>query len=382
MKKKKRILLILAFLLTVSFNVSFPCFADNSSCEQATDLSDRQYEQALIKLFDNAKESIVVSMYGISLGSGDNNPVRLLLNDLLEARGRGVSVTFYLNTRFSDAGEEGQSFIESPVFKELKDAGCIIYLIPKGRKLHDKLIIVDNRYVVVGSTNWSNSALRRNFESNTLIDSPRHAQEKLKRLEDVLSFIKSNSEISDTPVYLQDLPRELVVPEELLNNKKYLSCMITRQDHRVFDLYFLLLAYSQGVDEKEFFINLEDMGLSLGLPDILDHTALRRQVIRSLKRLEDRYGLITVKFLHGKDAKVTLLDIPGESFTVSSGAIIQRPDRLTLRLKFLLLIEALLKDEGKDLSSMPQAVLAEQFHVNKTTIYNAFDDLRKHDREV
>ncbi|MFH1691834.1 MAG: phospholipase D-like domain-containing protein [Candidatus Omnitrophota bacterium] len=377
MRKTKRILLISAFLFTVLFSISFLSFADNSPLESATDLSDRKYEQALIELFDNAKEAIVISMYGISVGSDGNNPVRLLLNDLLEARARGVSVTMYLNTRFNDAGRIEESFIGSPVFKELKEAGCVINLIPKGRKLHDKLIIVDNRYVVVGSTNWSNSALRRNFESNTFIDSPRHAQEKLKRLENVLNFIKSNSEISDSPVYLQDLPEEFVVSKELLNNKKYLSSMVTRQDHRVFDLYFLLLAYSQGMDEKEFFINLEDMGLSLGLPDTLDHTSLRRQVIRSLKRLQDRYRLITVKFLHGKDADVTLLDIPGESFAASSGAIIQRPDRLTLRLKFLLLIQALLKDEGRDMSSMPQPALAKEFNVNKTTIYDAFDDLEK-----
>lgn len=37
------------------------------------------------------------------------------------------------------------------------------------RRLHDKLIIVDERYVVDGSTNWSISALRDNYESATLI---------------------------------------------------------------------------------------------------------------------------------------------------------------------------------------------------------------------
>ncbi len=367
MKNKKRFLFVIVFLFAAFLSVSCLCFA----AVTVTDLSDREYEQAVIQLFDSAKEAIVISMYGISPGSGEKNPVRLLLNDLLEARARGVSVTMYLNTRFNDVQ---QSFIGSPIFNELKDAGCVIHLMPKSRKLHDKLIIVDNRYVVVGSTNWSNSALRRNFESNTLIDSSLHAWEKLKRLENVFNFIQSNSAITDSPVYLQDLPEQLVVPKNLLLDKKYFSHMVTRQDHRVFDLYFLLLAYSQMMEETEFFINLEDMGLSLGLPETLDHTALRRQVIRSLQRLQDRYGLITVKFLHGKDAEITLLDVPGESFAVSSGAIIQGSDRLALRLKFLLLIEALLKDEGKDLSSMSQAVLAKEFHVNKSTIYGAFEN--------
>ena len=43
--------------------------ADDSSSEKVTDLSDRKYEQVLIDLLDNAKESIVVSMYGISPGA-------------------------------------------------------------------------------------------------------------------------------------------------------------------------------------------------------------------------------------------------------------------------------------------------------------------------
>jgi len=320
-------------------------------------------------------------MYSISPGSGDKNPVRLLLNDLLEARERGVSITMYLNTCFMDDGTSEESFTESPIFKELKDAGCTIYLMPKSRRLHDKLIIVDSRYVIVGSTNWSNSALRKNFESNTFIDSPSHAKAKLERLENVLSFIKSNSEISNTPSYLEDLPEKLSVSKELLINKKYFSRMVTSNDNRAFDLYFLLVAYSQLMGEDEFYINLEDMGLSLGLPDTLEYTALRRQVIRSLKRLQSRYKLIKVKFMHGKDASITLLNVQGESFTISSDSVLQPLDaKLPLRLKFLLLIEALLKTEGKDLNSISKSDLRKRFNINETTIYDAFKDLEDIDK--
>ncbi|MBU1087144.1 MAG: hypothetical protein KKD05_06450 [Candidatus Omnitrophica bacterium] len=381
MKKKNRLSIILIFIFIISINLSSLCLADNTTAETVTDLSDRKYEQALISLLDNAKESIVISMYSISPGSGDKNPVRLLLNDLLEARGRGVSVTMYLNTRFMDDGTSEESFTESAIFKELEDAGCTIYLMPKSRRLHDKLIIIDSRYVIVGSTNWSNSALRKNFESNTLIDSPSHAKAKLKRLENVLSFIKSNSEISNTPSYLEDLPEELVIPNKLLINKRYFSRMVTSNDNRVFDLYFLLAAHSQLMGEDKFYINLEDMGLSLGLSDDLDYTDLRRQVIRSLKRLQSRYKLIKVKFIHGKDAYITLLNVQGESFAISSSSIIQPQDaQLILRLKFLLLIEALLKTEGKDLHSISKSELGKRFNINETTIYDAFKDYEDMDK--
>lgn len=315
-------------------------------------------------------------MYSISPGTGESNPVKLLLYDLLEARNRGVSVTMYLNTRFIGSEETEGSFIGSAVFKSLKDAGCNIYLMPPIRRLHDKLVIIDSRYVIVGSANWSNSALRRNFESNTLVDSPLHAREKLEHLENVLNFAKSNSEISGMPYYLQELPEELSVPNELMINKIYFSGMVRRQDDRAFTLYLLLLAHSQITEEGEFLINLEDMGLSLGLPASWNYTDLRRQVIRSLKILQERYNLISVKFFHSKDAFVKLVDIPGSAFSISSNSIIQNQNSaLTTRLKFLLLIEALLKSEGKDLHSMTRSDLARRFNVNKTTVQQAFKDL-------
>ena len=180
---------------------------------------------------------------------------------------------------------------------------------------------------------------------------------------------------------MEDLPDELSVSKELLINKKYFSRMVTSNDNRAFDLYLMLVAYSQLMGEDEFYINLEDMGLSLGLPDTLDYTALRRQIIRSLKRLQNRYKLIKVKFMHGKDAFITPLNVQGESFVISSVSIIQSSDaKLTLRLKLLLLIKALLENEGKDLDSVSKADLSKRFNINETTIYDAFNDLEDMDK--
>ncbi len=49
-----------------------------------------------------------------------------------------------------------------------------------------------------------------------------------------------------------------------------------------------------------------------------------------------------------------------------------------MHLKFLLLVEALLKDEGKDLYSMSQPALAKRFNVHRATIHAAFKDLRNY----
>ena len=377
MMKRNRFYLF-SILILVIFLITRPVYsADDFLPAGIKDISDRKYEDAVIQLLDSAKDSIVISMYSISLGTDTRNPVKLLLNDLLEARARGVSVTLYLNTRFRDSNKGGTPFSKSPIFKKLENAGVVIYFIPSNRRLHDKLIVVDSRYVVEGSANWSISALKNNFESSTLIDSSDLARVKLARLENILIVSKPRDKKPYTPAYIENLPKSLTVPKEFILNKKYLSRMVTSYDKRAMDIYLLLLAHSQAIDKREFFVSLEAMALSLGMPRSWKDTALRRQVIKSLKKLQSRYHLINIKFFYGRDAAVSLIDIPDGSFAISSYSIIQiESSQLTMRLKFLLLIEALLKDEGKDLYSISKTALAKRFNVNVSTIKAAFSDLK------
>ena len=84
---------IIAIITAVSLITAPAHSAGDFLSARVKDISDRKYEGAVIELLDNAKESIVISMYTINLGTTNNNPVKLLLNDLFEARERGVSVT-------------------------------------------------------------------------------------------------------------------------------------------------------------------------------------------------------------------------------------------------------------------------------------------------
>lgn len=370
--------IILTVCLTL-FLTTTSLYSQDFLPAQVKDISDRAYEPAVIKLLDGATESIVISMYIISLGTEKRNPVRLLLEDLMEAKERGVDVILYLNTSFKNIGENPEWLIEDPIFKKLQDAGCIIHLRPNFKRFHDKLIIVDSRYVVEGSTNWSISALRNNFESNTLIDSPGLAKMKLLRLK-MLPLETPEIQVKEPhrALYIEELPDNIELPKGLLLNEKYFPWMLTREDERCMNFYLLLLAHSQVIGKKEFFINMEAMGLSLGMPDTWSDSALRRQVIRSLNKLKNTYHLIQLKFFHGKDTWVKLIDIPGETFAVSSELI--KPDsskKLSMRLKFLLIVKALLESQDKDIYSMSHRALAKQFHVHHTTINEAFKELLK-----
>ena len=329
--------LILALTLCALFALPLPIGAAAGTAPDAftatvTDISDRAYEPAVIALLDNARESIVMSMYLISLSVEGRNPLSLLLEDLIEARGRGVSVTIYLNTRFQKGADVRSSLEANPALKRLIDAGCVIHLLSPQRRLHDKLIIVDNRFVVDGSTNWSISALRDNYESATLIDSPGLAKAKLVRL---AAFPLEGEAPAKTgrraeAVYTQGLPAAIEIPEKLLTDSRYFPHMVTYQEERVMDAYLLVLAHAQKESKKDFFVDLESFGVSLGLSAGLDETSLRRQAIRSLRNLEKRYGLVTCRFFHSKDAYVTLTDMAGQSFPVPSDIVEPEPLAVSL----------------------------------------------------
>ena len=375
-RQKSGCLLALSLFLSLIFS---PLSAQDFSPAQVRDISDRAYEPAVIELLDQAKESIVISMYNISLGAKERNPVTFLLQDLIEARQRNVAVTFYLNTNFREIDQEPHQLIRSPFFKKLADAGCIFHLLPSRLRLHDKLIVVDNHFVVEGSTNWSISALKSNRESATLIDSPELARIKLSRLKTLPLTIKPKEKKVHRALYLEDLPDSIAIPVVLLLDGKYFPKMFTSRDSRGIDLYLFLLAHSQVEGKSGFFVELESMALSLNMPVSWLDFGLRRQVIRSLKKLENNYGLLRVKFFHSKDAWVELTNLPRESFSINSKFITNQ--KISYRLKFLLMIKSLLESQGEDLYSIPKQELARRFHIHPWTVGEAFKELKQYERK-
>lgn len=341
------------------------------------DISDRAYEPALIELLDKAERSIVISMYNISLGAKERNPIAFLLQDLLEARQRNVEVVMYLNTNFREIDKEPHQIVSMPFFKKLLDAGCVIHLLPSRLRLHDKLIIVDNRFVVEGSTNWSISALKVSFESNTLMDSPELAEIKLLRLKALPLTDEPKKKEAHRRIYLENLPDNITLPKAVLLNSGYFPKMLTNSDTRSMDLYLLLLAHSRAAGKQSFFIDIESMALSLDMPASWLDFGLRRQVIKTLKKLDKQYNLVRVKFFHGKDAWVEIVDFPQEAFTVSSKLISNR--KLSQRLKFLLMVKSLLEAQGESIYSISKQDLARRFHIHPWTVGEAFKELEQYE---
>jgi len=310
--------------------------------------------------------------------ANDSGPVYLLVKDLEEALDRGVSVEIYLNTR-PDFGAPASNIMTQPLQSLIKK-GAKIYKFTPNIRLHDKLIIVDSRYVVDGSMNWSVSAIKSNRESASLIDSPELAKVKLIRLRNfpLEGYDKKDKERPDRPKALEPLPAGTIVSvsKEILNNKSYFPAMLKAQADRDMNTYLLLLAESARTGEKEFFVPLEDMAVTLGISPEWTDTDMRRQMIKELKTLQDKYKLIEVNFNYGKDAWVELKDLPGVTFKMAGDFF--DPKNLATKsqpAKVVFLIKALLEAEGKSIDSTSVSELSKRFGISEFSIRKGIREL-------
>ena len=133
-------------------------------------IPNRNYLPSLLSLIDSAKDSIYILMYQARYYPDYKGDVGgEILNHLTSALRRGVRVCamFDASDWNKSVGRHNYEFGEV-----LRKHGAEVMFDPRDVTSHDKLIIVDGKYVVVGSTNWSFYALESNNEASCIIKSP------------------------------------------------------------------------------------------------------------------------------------------------------------------------------------------------------------------
>ena len=176
MNKLKKIF----FLLTILFSLSSFLFS-----AEIKPICDREYFPAVHSLLKNAKSSIYLIMHSIRYY--DEHPgssANLFCKDLIAAAKRGVDVKAIIEQSdlemFADNSQRNRD-----VGYRLARGGVTVYLDPLETTTHCKLLVVDQKYTVIGSTNWSYYALDKNYESSVLIDSEKTANYFVKYFEKI-----------------------------------------------------------------------------------------------------------------------------------------------------------------------------------------------------
>ncbi len=273
---------IFCLIAMISFLTYIPSFAD----ETITNLSNRNYFENVHKAFGKARESIFVVMHLITVNPNnkDSLPYQLLL-DLIEAKDRGVKVRVVLEDSV-DKNKEA--------FQVLSDNGVDVKFDSNKVYTHSKLIVVDNERVILGSANWTYSALSSGNESSVMINSKGFAQSVLKDAQNI------ETETLSEPL---DKNQILKVPiaREFMYNKKLAGRLVSANDERAFDVYLLLLYVYGGAKDGSVNVDYEKLAGYLGLDTKKEKGyACKRQIMRALYKLDKNYSLIDTSLLKEK----------------------------------------------------------------------------------
>lgn len=339
--------------------------------------SDRGYLDLVLSLLGRARKEIILSMYLIEPGDEafPAHPVSRLLEALLAARGRGVIVRLLLNSNFRFRPKSEVAL--GRYFERLLQHGAEVTTLLPRRRLHDKLIVIDRRYVIEGSANWSIAALLSNYESTTIVDSPPHAQKKLERIQRIMAppplrapaKRQTGREIDQA---FLPVPESVELPLALLEKNGPLVQMVSTSDMRTMDLYLILLGQTATAGKDEITLDLESAGRALGLPANWVRSAVRRQMIKILRKLESRYKLLEVAFPYAGNARIKLREISGEKIAVPG--YLFEPTFLSKESSgtaFLALARELLRKGGVAIESLSAAELERRFGIGRGTFVRA-----------
>jgi phosphatidylserine/phosphatidylglycerophosphate/cardiolipin synthase-like enzyme len=147
---------------------------------QVTLLANEEYFDTLISQLTQAKQKVVVSMFLFAPGDHEQNRANQVREALIKAAKRGVRVQVFLDISddmdFSTEANRG-------VAKDLRRRGITVRFDSPGRTTHTKLVVIDQRRLLLGSHNFTHSALRHNNEASVLIESPTLARQALAYLQ-------------------------------------------------------------------------------------------------------------------------------------------------------------------------------------------------------
>lgn len=158
----------LALGLLLGLAVAHPAVADHAahpsapealSCPVTVRFSPHGgAEQLVVQTLRLARERVHVAIYGLT-----SPAIESALRDLAHA---GVKVALKAD-RVQSAGRA-----QAVALGRLEVAGVTVQVSQMSRLLHDKFAVVDGRWVITGSFNWTTSAESRNRENVLVFDCP------------------------------------------------------------------------------------------------------------------------------------------------------------------------------------------------------------------
>lgn len=173
----RRVLLTVLVLLVLALSAGSTgiCAAQKAYPGKVTLLQDHTYFDALVSGIRNAKKDITGSFFLFKITGSRGNLPQKVAEELVAAKKRGVEVSLALE---QDPPGRGTVYEQNRrAARLLADAGINVRFDAPKTTTHVKAMIIDRRYVYLGSHNLTQSALKHNNELSVMIDSTELAGE-------------------------------------------------------------------------------------------------------------------------------------------------------------------------------------------------------------
>ena len=180
-------------IIVLAGSILYTSCAFGLPADDVIPLVDEDYYPHVHQSLITAKKSITCVMYMADINPKYNKGWEYnLVNDLIGAHRRGVAVTaiFDQNTMFWEEGKKGKKIERrsQEAYDLLKKNGVPVYYDSKDCVTHSKILVIDNYITIVGSTNWTYSALKKNHEASVLIKSRSVAESFLEKLRTISKY--------------------------------------------------------------------------------------------------------------------------------------------------------------------------------------------------
>jgi len=159
-----------------------------------TPLFNEKYSKEVLNYIKKAEKSIHLIMFQTGYypehGESISNQI---LREIINAYKKGVKVEVILDASKHYEDVEKKNFETA---KFLAKNGIKVYFDREDKTTHSKLLIIDGKYVFIGSHNWNYYALEKNNETSILIES----EEVAKEFIDYFNEVKKECKIFIAPL--------------------------------------------------------------------------------------------------------------------------------------------------------------------------------------
>lgn len=260
-----------------------------------------------------AEKSVYVMMPVIEYPYFKNSKVNQLVNALIVARERGVDVEVILDqtakrVKTADGSEWRTTGRSVKAYTRFISTGVQVHFDDPRQSMNAATIIIDNKRVILGSTNWIEAAIDKSIETNVLVDSGELA-------DNLTGYFRTIRIDPGIDAYIELIGPAVMLPGDILENPRIVPRMIRNHDEQVFDTYLFLLQRFDGNSAGDVVFTYEELAKYLGIYNGRKEKAYRNQIGKVLRKLERGYDLIRTVPADDKTAAVTLIQ-QGESGTV------------------------------------------------------------------